>query len=122
MVMAVLVILFIYLKTYLDKSVLQAIEGFSLLDEKYGNEQLIVSCHMNNLIKLVLVVWPSVNEMSNLHDTIESNVHALRSLGINYEHFRPLLVPFILEKLPNTIKLQISRKLGKEKWKKEEFL
>ena len=83
MVMAVLVILFIYLKIYLDKSVLQAIEGFSLLDEKYGNEQLIVSCHMNNLIKLVLVVWPSVNEMSNLHDTIESNVHALRSLGIN---------------------------------------
>ena len=54
---------FTYLKTYLDKSALQATEGFpltnanyaaawQLLDERYGNEQLIISCHMNNLIKL----------------------------------------------------------------------
>ena len=48
--------------------------------------------------------------MRKLHDTIESNVRALRSLGINYEYFGPLLVPIILEKLPNTIKLQISRR------------
>ena len=52
--------------------------------------------------------------MRKLHVTIESNVWALRRLGINYEHFGPLLVPIILVKLPNTIKLQISRKLGKE--------
>ena len=52
----------------------------------------------------------SVKEMRKLHDTIESNVRALRSLGINYEYFGPLLVPIILEKLPNTIKLQISRR------------
>ena len=49
-------------------------------------------------------------------------MRALRSLGINYEHFGPLLVPIILEKLPNTIKLQIRRKLGKENWNIEEFL
>ena len=49
-------------------------------------------------------------------------MRALRSLGINYEHFGPLLVPIILEKLPNTIKLQISRKLGKENWNIEQFL
>ena len=60
--------------------------------------------------------------MRKLCDTIESNVRALRSLGINYEYFRPLLVPIILEKLPNTIKLQISRKLGKENWNIEQFL
>ena len=33
-----------------------------------------------------------------------------------------LLVPIILEKLPKTIKLQISRKLGKEDWNIEQFL
>ena len=82
--------------------------------EMYGNEQLIISCHMSNLIKLDPIIQPSVKEMRKLHDTIESNVRALRSLRINHEHFGPLLVPIILEKLPNTIKLQISRKLGKE--------
>ena len=114
---------FTYMKTYLDKSAWQVIERFpltnenyaaawQLLDERYGNEQLI--CHMNNLIKLDAIIQPSVKEMRKLHDTIKSNVWVLRSLGLNYEHFGPLLVPIILEKLPNTIKLQISRKLGKE--------
>ena len=69
---------------------------------------------MNNLIKLDPITQPSVKEMRKLHNTIESSVRVLRSLGINYEHSGPLLVPIILEKLPNTIKLQISRKLGKE--------
>ena len=48
-------------------------------------------------------------------------MRALRSLGINYEHFGPLLVPIILEKLPNTIKLQSSRKLEKENWNIGQF-
>ena len=46
---------------------------------------------MNNLIKLIPIIQPSVKEMRKLHDTIESNVRAL-SLGINYQHFGPLLV------------------------------
>ena len=53
---------------------------------------------------------------------IKSNVRALRCLGKNYELFGALLVPNILEKLPNTIKLQISRKLGKENWNIEQLL
>ena len=70
---------FTYLKAYLDKSTLQAIEGFplanenyaaawQLLDERYGNEQLIISCHMNNLKKLDPIIQPSVKEMQKLHD------------------------------------------------------
>ena len=77
---------------------------------------------MNNLIKLDPIIQPSVKEMRKLHDIIESNVRVLRSLRINYQNFGPLLVPIILEKLPNTIKLQISRKLGKENWNIKQFL
>ena len=77
---------------------------------------------MNNLIKLDPNIQPSVKEMRKLHDTIESNVQALRSLGMNYEHFGPLLVPIILEKLANIIKLQTCRKLGMENWNIEQFL
>ena len=40
----------------------------------------------------------------------------------NYEYFGPLLVPIILEKLPNKIKLQIGWKSGKENWNIEQFL
>ena len=65
---------------------------------------------MNNLIKLDPIIQPSVKEMRKVQDTMERNMRALKILGINYEHFGPLLVPVILERLPNTIKLQISRK------------
>ena len=68
---------FTYLKTYLDKSALQAIEGFpltnenyaaawQLLHERYGNKQLITSCYMNNLIKLDPIIQASVKEMRKL--------------------------------------------------------
>ena len=39
---------------------------------------------MNNLIKLDPITQPSVKEMKKLYDAIESNVHAFRSLVINY--------------------------------------
>ena len=47
---------------------------------------------------------------------------SVKMLRKNYELFGALLVPNILEKLPNTIKLQISRKLGKENWNVEQLL
>ena len=101
---------FTYLKTYLDKSALQAIEGFpltnanyaaawQLLDERYGNEQLIISCHMNNLIKLDPIIQPSVKEMRKLHDIIERNVWELRSLGINYEHSGSFISAYYIGKI-----------------------
>ena len=53
-----------YLANYLDSSAKQVIggfpvtneaykEAFTLLKSRYGNPQLIISSHMNNLIKLV---------------------------------------------------------------------
>ena len=65
---------FPYLKTYLDKSALQAIEGFpltsenyteawNLLNDRYGNEQDIIACHMKKLVKLEPVIHPGVKDL-----------------------------------------------------------
>ena len=43
-------------------------------------------------------------------------------MKISYQHFGLLLIPIILERLPNTIKLEISRKLGEENWNIQQFL
>ena len=63
-----------------------------------------------------------MKELRILYDKIEGNVRALNSLGINSNDFGPLLIPIILEKLPNVIRLQVSRKLGVGNWKVEEFM
>ena len=76
---------FTYLRGYLQGTAFQAIEGFpltsenykhawELLKERYGNPQLIVSCHMNNLIKLDEVNGANVKELRDLYDKNESNV------------------------------------------------
>ena len=77
---------------------------------------------MNELIKLNKVNGSNVTELRELYDRIESNVRALKTVGIQQEHFGSLLIPIILEKIPNVIRLQISRQLGKENWNIDEFL
>ena len=120
---------FTYLKGYLRGSALEAINDLTLTSDNYvqtkellkrrfGNSQLIISSHMNNLISLNKIINTNVKELRILYDKI----HALNSLGINSTDFSPLLIPIILEKLPNVIRLQVSRKLGVGNWKIEEFM
>ena len=124
---------FTYLKGYLKGTALNTIEGFPLTNEnyatalellkkRYGNSQLIISSHMNDLIKIEKVKNGNILDLRNMYDKIEANVRALNSEGIDPSHFGPMLIPIILEKLPNSIQLHISRKLGKDNWNIEEFL
>ena len=124
---------FTYLRSLLKKTASQAIEGFPLtadnytaawrlLNERFGNEQIIISNHMNNILNISPVYSPNVRSLRELYDNVESNVRALENLGVSYEQFGSLLIPIILEKLPNMIKLQISRKLGRDNWNVQDFL
>ena len=90
-------------------------EAFTLLKNRYGNPQLIISSQMNNLINFEKVVNSNFKKLKNLFDRIEGSVRALNTTG-------PLLITIVLEKVPNVIHLQISRKLGKNNWNIEEFL
>ena len=124
---------FTYLRGFLKGDALQTIEGLSLTNQnntnakdllkaRYGNPQLIISSHMNNLIQLGKLVGADVRKLRLLYDKIEANVRALNSVGIESKHFGALLIPIVLQKLPNVIKLQISRQLGTGNWNIKEFL
>ena len=64
----------------------------------------------------------SVQELRNLFDQVESHVRSLDTLNVLSEHYGPLLIPIILERLPDDIKLQISRSMGQENWQIVEFM
>ena len=121
------------MRSLLDKTASQAIEGFPLLAENYTaawrllnkrfrNEQIIISSHMNKILNISSVYSANVRSLRELYDNVESNVWALENLGVSYEQFGSLLIPIILEKLPNMIKLQISKKLGSGNWNVQDFL
>ena len=57
-----------------------------------------------------------------MYDRVESHIRSLLTAGIPQENYGPLLIPIVLEKLPDDVKLKLSRKLGTNKWKIDEFL
>ena len=64
----------------------------------------------------------SIKNLRDFYDRIESHLRSLLALGVNSEQYGPMLIPLIVNKLPSDIRLEISRKLGIENWKIEEFM
>ena len=125
---------FSYLTGFLGGAAEKCIEGIPLVEDNYqkaldllgrrfGNKQVIISAHVNKLLKLDKVkTGRNIQELRNLFDQVESHVRSLSSLNVLSEHYGPLLIPIILERLPDDIRLQISRILGQENWMIEEFM
>ena len=61
-------------------------------------------------------------KLRELFDLIEAQIRALQALGVDSTSYGSLLTPVILEKLPNEVKLIISRRLNKEVWELSDFL
>ncbi|CAB4037195.1 Hypothetical predicted protein, partial [Paramuricea clavata] len=69
-------------------------EAIKLLKERYANPQLIISSHMEKLLKLNTVHDANdVLKLRALYDQIETNICSLNVLGIKPEQFGSLLVP-----------------------------
>ena len=94
-----------YLCAYLDGDALKLLNGLprnasnykvalELLNEKYGNKQVITNMHVNKLYNLK----PIQNNMqlSYFYETLDSNFRALEALGMNIENFDCVLAPFLL--------------------------
>ena len=97
--------------------------AWKLLTESYGNPHLVISPHMDKLLKLERFKSSNnVREFGLLYDKLESHLRSLLVLGIDSKHYGPLLIPLVLEKLPADIRLEISRSLGKESWNIAEFM
>ena len=119
---------FTYLRSYLEKDALHAIAGinltndnydkaWSLLEERYGNPQLIITTHMNELFKLRRITSEKdLLGMRKLYDDVENHVRCLKSLGVTGDQYGPLLAPVIMDRLPTQVKLTISIQLKQDLW------
>ena len=62
------------------------------------------------------------SDVRGLFDQVECQVHILEAINVKAKDYGPLLIPVILSKIPNEIKLIISRNFGKNGWDVERFL
>ena len=124
---------FTYLKSYLGGEAEKCVDGLKLssanyehaleiLEERFGNKQVIISKHMNVLLSLEKVKSSfHVKELRSLYDKITVNIRGLLSYGIDSRQFSPMLVPVLMQKLPNDIKLELSKKLNRKEWSIDEI-
>ena len=125
---------FSYLHSFLESTASDAIasltltsanyeEAIATLKRRFGNEQLIMSKHMNALLILQTVASHyDLKGLRHLYDTVESLVRGLRALGIDSESYGQLLSSILMNKLPTEMRLIISRELGGGKWNVDEMM
>ena len=124
---------FNYLNSLLEGAASRAIKGLTIseanyksaveiLKERFGKTQHIISAHMDELMKL----QPSQNDRPSslrfIYDKISVHVRGLSSLGVSSDQYGSLLIPIIMSKLPNDIRLQVARKSSKDVWEIDELL
>ena len=85
---------------------------------RFGNKQLLISTHIDKLLSITPV--QNVNEIKKLrevYDLIEVHARNLKMLDVNTKEYGPVLISIVMSKLPNDIRLVISRSMSlNDKW------
>ena len=119
---------FNYLKGLLEDGALSTIQSLpltaanyktaiDLLTERFDRTSVIVSSHMDSLSKLPsLFNCNDIRKLRQLYDTIEVHIRGLQSLDVSSETYGMLLVPVLLSKILEEIRLIIGRKVKDDTW------
>lgn len=124
---------FNYLNSLLEGVAARSIQGLSLtaanydsaveiLHERFGKTQQIITCHMDELLKLPACTSERPSSLRYVYDKISVHTRGLASLGVASEQYGSLLIPIIMDKLPSEIRLQVARKATGEVWQIDELL
>ena len=114
---------FAYFQSFLSPSASECISGLTttaenyneaveLLKQKYGNTQVLINAYMQQFVSLPVI--KSVNDVKGLrklYEKVESSVRNLKTLDVDPRSYGNFLVPLINAKLPNELRLLISRNL-----------
>ncbi len=119
---------FNYLNSLLEGRALRAVQGLTvseynyeaavqILQQRFGKPQQIISAHMDELMKIpACTVADKPSQLRFIYDKISVHTRGLASLGVNSKQYGSLLIPVIMAKLPQEVRVQIARETTKEIW------
>ena len=93
-----------------------------LLQERFGKPQHIISAHMEELIKIPPCSGDRPAALRFVYDKINVNIRGLASMGIDSGQYGSLLIPVIMTKLPQDLRLCVARETDKEVWEIDELM
>jgi len=125
---------FNYLKRYLGGQALETVSGLSLssnnykeavktLTERYGNPQVLISAHMDYLIRMNKVTQKNdITSLRKLFNGIENCTRNLSALKLDISAYGSLLIPLLKDKLPDELNMTIARRFGSDIWTLERLM
>lgn len=90
-------------------------KALALLKERFGNPQKLISFHMSKIIDLQIV--QDINDLKSLrklYDSVETQLRNLETLNLKHDEYGPLLIPLLMNKMPNELQLILSRDASKD--------
>ena len=112
---------FSYLRSLLEEPARSAVAGFSLtaanydsavalLRNRFGKTIAVQRAHISELLKAAPVYGErDTQRLRNLCDLIETHYRGLEALEVDELTYSTIVVPALLEKLPETVRLTITR-------------
>ena len=98
-------------------------EATNILQQLYGNTQVLVSAHLRKFVQLPKIKSSSdVKELQNRYDQIVIIVWNLKSLEIDITKYGSLLALLPNEKLTSELHNILSRKFENDKWGLDDML
>ena len=86
-----------------------------LLQDRYGDPVVMQRVHINQLVYLSPVYSEkNVTRLRNLHDQIEVHYRGLEALGGDQITYSSIVVPTLLEKLPEGVRFNMIRSMQKK--------
>ena len=76
----------------------------------------------NALLKLQASTTGDIRSVRRLYDTIESHIRSLQALGVESKSYGSLLVPVIMNKIPEEMRLIVSRNFDQSTWDVDSML
>ena len=115
-----------YLQTSLSGEAAQTISGLQitnenydeaieLLEKRFGNKQILISRHIEDLMQLPRVSSKDdLRALRLLYDKIETATRSLKSIGVKSDSYSAVLSPVIMSKVPSELRLFLSRNVEDE--------
>lgn len=125
---------FNYLNSLLEGTAAESVSGLKLtaanyneaiviLKKRFGNKQQIITKHMEVLLSIDPVTSQyNIKGLQHLFDSVESQVRGLQVLGVAAESYGSLLASVLMNKLPQELRLIISREVKGDNWDLNELM
>ena len=119
---------FTYLKSLLFHTAAELVSGLALsstnyekavelLKERFGITQTLISAHMDALVRIPRVEnIAHVTKLRAIYDTLESGIRNLNDLKVSTSTYGSLLINIVFERIPEELKILISRNFKGETW------